>query len=120
MKRNIASIAGLILLLSPAAKAANLAVITNPPTIFSLLVLIVAVAGLVGAFKVAELVRGGLLSKSWQMFIIGFVVLVLSQVASLLNAFEVLAIPSFVVPMMLTVMVGLFAYGVFEARRTLG
>lgn len=120
MKRNIVSIAGLLLLLSPAANAANLAVIANPPTIFSLLVLIVAVAGLVGAFKVAEMVRGGLLSKVWQMFIVGFVVLVLAQVASLLHAFEILALPSFVVPMMLVVMVGLFAYGVFEAKRTLG
>ena len=120
MKRNILSIAGLLFLLSPAANAANLAVITNPPTIFSLLVLIVAAAGLFGAYKVSELVRGGLLSKMWQMFIIGFVVLVLSQVASLLHAFEILAIPTFVVPMMLVVMVGLFVYGVFEARRTLG
>jgi hypothetical protein len=120
MKRNIALIAGLLLLLSPAANAANLAVITNPPTIFSLLALIVAVAGVFGAFKVAELVRGGLLSKSWQMFIVGFVVLALAQVASLLHAFEILALPSFVVPAMLVVMVGLFTYGVYEARRTLG
>ena len=120
MKRNILSIAGLLLLLSPAANAANLAVITSPPNIFSLLVLIVAGAGLFGAYKVAELVRGGLLSKMWQMFIIGFVVLLLSQVASLLNAFEILSIPAFVVPMMLVVMVAVFVYGVFEARRTLG
>lgn len=120
MKRNILSIAGLILLLSPAANAANLAMIANPPTIFSMLLLIVAAAGLFGAFKVAELVRGGLLSKSWQLFIIGFVVLVLSQVASLLHDFEILALPSFVVPMMLVVMMGIFTYGVFEAKRTLG
>ncbi len=120
MKRNIALVTGLFLLLSPPANAANLAVITNPPTIFSLLVLIVAVAGLVGAFKVADLVRGGLMSKSWQMFIVGFVVLALAQVASLLQAFEILALPSFVVPMMFVVMVGMFAYGVHEAKRTLG
>lgn len=120
MKRNIASTLGLLLILSPAANAANLAVITHPPNIFSLLVLIVAVAGLIGAFKVSELVRGGLMSKSWQMFIVGFVVLALAQVASLLHAFEILALPSFVVPAMLVVMVGLFTYGVYEARRTLG
>ncbi len=119
MKRNTVVIAGLLMLLSPAVHAANLAVITHPPTILNILVLVGAIAGLFGAFKVAELVRGGLLKKPWQLFIIGFVVLVLTQAAWLLQAFEIIMLPSFVVPMMLVLMVGLFAYGVFEARRIL-
>jgi hypothetical protein len=119
MKRFTVVPAALVLLLSPAAHAANLAVITNPPTIFNVVVLAMAVVGLVGAFRVADLVRGGLLFRSWQLFIIGFVALALAQAAVLVQTFEVVALPSFVVPMLLVVMVGLFAYGVFEARRTL-
>jgi len=119
MKRLNLIPAALVLLLSPAAHAANLAVITQPPTIFSTVLLIGAVVGLVGAFRVAELVRGGLLFKCWQMFILGFVVLALAEAAALLQIFEVLTIPSFVVPGLLFIMVGLFVYGVFEARRTL-
>ena len=94
MRRYAAIPAGLILLLSPAAHAANLAVITNPPTIFNLVVLVVAVVGLVGAFRVTDLVRGGLLLKSWQLFVVGFIVLALAQVAALLHAFEFVSIPS--------------------------
>jgi uncharacterized membrane protein len=119
MRRYVAIPAGLILLFSPAAHAANLAVITNPPTIFNLVVLAVAVFGLVGAFRVTDLVRGGLLLKSWQLFVVGFIVLALAQVAALLHAFEFVSLPSFVVPLLLVLMVGLFAYGVHEARRTL-
>jgi len=119
MKRHVAVPAALVLLFSPAAHAANLAVITSPSTLFNLVVLAVAVAGLVGAYRVADLVRGGLLFRSWQLFIIGFVVLALAQAAILLQSFEIMRLPSFVVPMMLVVMVGLFAYGAYEARRTL-
>ena len=119
MRRYVAIPAGLILLFSPAAHAANLAVIKNPPTIFNLVVLAVAVFGLVGAFRVTDLVRGGLLLKSWQLFVAGFIVLALAQIAALLHAFEFVSMPSFVVPLLLFLMVGLFAYGVHEARRTL-
>jgi hypothetical protein len=119
MKRYTAVPAGLLLLLSPSAHAANLAVITQPPTIFNLVVLVVAVVGIVGAFRVADLVRGGLLFKSWQLFIVGFLVLALAQIAALVHSFAIVSLPTFVVPLLLVVMVGLFAYGVFEARRTL-
>ena len=92
------------------AEAANLAVITSPPTILNILVFLFACACLFLCSQVLGLVKGGQLSKSWQMFLLGFTLLALSQIAGLLNTFEVLAVPGFVVPIMMVLMVGLFLY----------
>lgn len=101
------------------AQAANLAVITSPPTILNILVFLFACACLFVCSQVLGLVKGGQLSKSWQMFLLGFTVLAISQIASLLETFEVLALPGFVVPIMMVVMVGLFLYGMYETKRIL-
>ena len=99
--------------------AANLAVITSPPTMFSLFVLIIAGACLFGSFQVMGQVKGGYLSKSWQMFFSGFVFLAISQLASIASAMEFFSLPELFTPLMLLLMSGLFAYGVFSARNTL-
>ena len=100
-------------------QAANLAVITSPPTMFSLLVLIVAGACLFGSFQVMGQVKGGYLSRSWQMFFFGFVLLAISQLASIASAMEFFTLPELFTPLMLLLMSGLFAFGVFSARNTL-
>ena len=102
------------------AYAANLAVITSPPTMFSLFALIVAGACLYGSFQVMGQVKGGYLSKSWQMFFFGFVLLAISQLASIASAMEFFTLPELFTPLMLLLMSGLFAFGVFSARNTLG
>ena len=101
------------------AQAANLAVITSPPTILNILVFLFACACLFLCAQVLGLVKGGQLSKSWQMFLLGFTLLALSQIASLLHTFEILAVPGFVVPIMMVLMVGLFMYGMYETKRIL-
>jgi hypothetical protein len=102
------------------AKAANLAVITHPPTALSLLVLILAGAGLVVCWQVLTLVRGGKLGKVWQVFLLGFLLLALSRAAALLSSFEVLAVPELIPAVLMLAMAGLFFYGLIEARRVLG
>ncbi|MFZ5980553.1 MAG: hypothetical protein ACOYVF_07955 [Candidatus Zixiibacteriota bacterium] len=101
------------------SQAANLAVITSPPTILNILVLLFAFACFFICFQVLNLVRGGQLSRSWQMFMFGFALLALSQVAYLLTVFEIFVVPSFTVPALMTLMVGLFLYGMFEMKRVL-
>ena len=119
--RKIAVLPALLVLAGAgSAQAANFAVITSPPTLMNFLILIAAVVCLTGSLKVVELIRGGLLSKSWQLFLGGFAVLVLAQLVTLANSLEIVNLPSFVVPALLILMAGLFLYGVHEAKRTLG
>jgi len=101
------------------AEAANFAVITSPPTLLNILILGIAVAGVWGAFEVLSIVRGGELSKSWQFFTGGFAVLGLGQLATLTSAFELIVLPTFIVPTCLVVMTGLFLMGIIEAKRVL-
>ena len=100
-------------------QAANLAVIASPPTMFSLFVLFVAGACLFGSFQVMGQVKGGYLSRSWQMFFFGFALLAISQLASIGSAMELFSLPELFTPLMLLLMSGLFAFGVFSARNTL-
>ncbi|MGD8921701.1 MAG: hypothetical protein PVH24_00500 [Candidatus Zixiibacteriota bacterium] len=101
------------------SQAANVAVVTSPPTILNILVLIFAGACLTVCAQLLSLVRGGLFAKIWQLFLLAFVVLALSQIASLLNVFEVVLLPEFVVPALLVLATGVFLYGIFEAKRIL-
>ena len=100
-------------------EAANFAVITSPPTLINILVLGIAVAGVRGAVKVLSLVRGGQLSRSWQYFVAAFAMLGLSQLAILGRAFEIINLPTFIVPACFAVMTGLFLLGIIETKRAL-
>ena len=102
------------------AKAANLAVITTPPVLLSSAIFIVAVGCLILCIQVLGSLKGGLLSKSWQMFLVGFALLAVSQIVLVLHAIEVVAIPPYVVPAVLTAMSAVFLYGLVVTRRTLG
>lgn len=118
MKKN-SLILGLLLLGSSNAHAANFAVITSPPTMLSAIVFLVGVGCLVGSVKILSLLRGGLLFKSWQIFLTAFITLVISQVANLIHDFEIFILPTFVVPSLLLLAIGLFMFGVFETKKTL-
>ena len=101
------------------AMAANIGVIASPPTALKVVVFGVAVGCLVASSKVLSVVKGGLLSRSWQVFMFGFIVLALSQLAALLNDMEVLSLPSYVSPLLWVLTTGLFLYAIFETKRTL-
>ncbi len=118
MKR-IVSLSILMVAAATRAEAANLAVITNPPTALNLLVLFCAVAATGGAVRVLGLVRGGRLSKSWQMFVAGFALLAVSQIIMLCQVAEVFTLPEMVVPAIALAALGLLFYGIIEVKRTL-
>jgi len=108
-----------VVLLSPRAEAANLAVITSPPTLLNIIIFLVALAAAVMCWQVASVVRGGLLSKSWQAFVGAFGLLAVSQGLLIALTIEVVELPSFVVPAILVAMSGLFLYGIVWTKRTL-
>jgi len=119
MKKIAILFLGLMLSQTGSAQAANLAVITSPPTILNLVILLVAIGAIVVGLKLLDALRGGLLQKSWKMFLIGFAVLVLAQASALLQTFEIMALPIWVTPGLMAVWSGLFFYAVFETRRVL-
>ena len=118
MKR-IMSLSILLVAAAGRADAANLAVITNPPTALNMLVLFCAVAAATGAVKVLSLVRGGRLSRSWQMFVLGFALLAVGQIIMLCQVMELFTLPDMVVPAVSVAAVGLLLYGILEMKRTL-
>lgn len=119
MKKTVGIVVFALLAGHSPAMAANLAVVTSPPTLLSFFILLVAVGCLVGASKVVSLVRGGQLVRSWQIFMVGFMLLAVCQLAVLVEDFEIFSLPSFVVPALLFLMAGFFLYGIYEMKRTL-
>lgn len=106
--------------LADRADAANLAVIASPPTLLNLVVLGLAVAAIVIGLPLLRTMKGGYLSRSWQLFIAGFGVLALAQLLGLIRALEIAAIPVWISPALTAVCVGAFFYAVFETKKVLG
>ena len=119
MRKGLAAVALFTLMGVGNAHAANLAVISQPPTILNLVVLVIACLATMVCVQISGAVKGGQLSRAWQMFMIGFGVLALSQVAMLLNTLEIIVLPLWIAPLLMAVCLGLLAYGVFEAKRIL-
>jgi hypothetical protein len=119
MRKITLTILAVAALTAEAVQAANYAVVTTAPGALNVLVLIGAVVAAFGAYKVQDLVRGGLMSKSWQLFAAGFVLLALAQVVSLVESMHLAAVPTYIVPVLWTLMVAAFAYGIVIVRRTL-
>jgi len=118
MKRSVI-LAAVVALLATDANAANLAVITSPPTLLNLVILLLACAGIVLGLQLLGVLKGGYLSRAWQIFVAGFGVLALCQVTILLQTFEIVALPTWVSPALAVIWAGVFFYGVFETRRVL-
>lgn len=119
MKSTVIGTSLMILGLAGRTEAANFAVITAPPTMLNLGVLILALAALVIGVQLVGAVRGGALSRPWQIMVGGFVLLALSQVATLLHTFEIVLLPTWVAPALMVLWAGVFFYGLFETKRTL-
>ncbi len=105
--------------LSSSAWAANFAVITSPPTILNLVILLLAFAAIAIGVQLLGVVKGGYLSRACQIFTGGFLVVALSQVSVLLQAFEIVTLPAWVTPGLMFLWAGIFFYGLFEAKRIL-
>jgi len=119
MKPTITATCLMVLGSAGRTEAANFAVITAPPTILNLAVLLLAFAGIVVGLQLLGIVRGGFLSRAWQIMVAGFAVLALAQLSILLQTFEIVSLPSWVAPSLMVLWAGVFFYGLFETKRIL-
>ena len=119
MKKEVGLSVGIFLLLASRAEAANLAVITTPPTLINIVILIVAIVGLISCGRIMAVLKGGLLNQSWQWFALGFALMALAQIAMLLHSTEIFALPIWVAPGLLGLMSGIFLLAVLQTKRTL-
>ena len=119
MKKIIGIAIATAVVVAESAQAANFGVIVTAPGLFNVLALGAAVFGVVGALKVRDLVRGGLLSKSWQFLLFAALSFGLAQLVTLLGSMELVSLPNFVVPLLWAMTVAFFAWGIFITKRTL-
>ena len=119
MKSTLMGTSILVLGLAGRTEAANFAVITAPPTLLNLGVLVLALGAIVIGIQLLGAVRGGMLSRPWQIMVGGFALLALGQVATLLQTFEIVFLPAWVAPGLMVLWAGVFFYGLFETKRTL-
>jgi hypothetical protein len=109
----------LIGLLPETSQAADFALLLTVPAIVNQVVLIAAIASLLVAFRVYTLVKGGLLAKSWQMFVVGLLCLAIAQIFALAETAGYFSAPEWLRPMTFLCMAGLWLYGLLQARRAL-
>lgn len=120
MKRVSQIVAMMLLTGATSANAANITALVHPANLLNLVLLVGASLCAALCLQVLELVRGGQLSRSWQLFLGGFVVMGLSQLLAILQAMEILILPTWVVPMMMVAMGALFYFGLVQLKRVLG
>ncbi len=120
MKATIVTTALLIAGLADRVDAANLAVIASPPAFLNLIVLGLAVGAIVIGLPMLRTIKGGYLSRPWQLFLAGFALMALAQLLGLIRTLEIADIPMWISPALTAVCVGAFFYAVFETKKVLG
>lgn len=115
-----AGLGGVLTTAVPARAAIRTENIYEPVSIVTLIVLLCSALCLIWAFKVLSLVRGGLLSKSWQMFVLGFGFLLLAQIVTLGQQVALINLPGFVVTAFYLLMSVTWLMGLYQTRRILG
>ncbi|MBN2226431.1 MAG: hypothetical protein JW763_03620 [candidate division Zixibacteria bacterium] len=104
----------------PARAAIDTAELYTTASIFNLILLLCAIVCLIWSLKIMSLVRGGVLSRTWQMFGLGFGFLMLAQLLILggrVNAFQ---LPGFVTTAFYVMMAITWLVGLYQTRKILG
>lgn len=105
---------------SPAYAALNTNAIYSPTAIINLVLLVCAIICLAWAMKILSLVRGGLFSKSWQMFVIGFCFLVFAQLIVLGERTGLIELPGYFMTSAYLLMAFTWLIGLYHTRKILG
>ncbi|MCX6827020.1 MAG: hypothetical protein NTV06_07130 [candidate division Zixibacteria bacterium] len=108
-----------VLLVQPASANPGSRQIISALSVFNFLVLVAAVVGLLWAFKILTLVRGGLMSRSWQMFILGFGFLMLAQILALAAMIGISTLPEYIPAILYLLMGGSWLMGLYHTRKVL-
>ena len=88
--------------------------------IFNTVLLICALICLIWSLKILSLVRGGLISRSWQMFALGFSFLTLAQLMVVAESAGVFAVPTYVTTVLYLMMTFTWLIGLYQTRKVLG
>jgi hypothetical protein len=88
--------------------------------IANIVLLVCAFICLVWSLKVLSLVRGGLMSKSWQMFVLGFGFLVIAQILAIGEKVELYYLPGYTLTVFYLLMAITWLIGLYRTRKVLG
>ena len=88
--------------------------------IINVAMLLGALIGLIWSLKVMTLVKGGLMSKSWQMFSLGLVFLLLARVLAIGESVNAFSVPEIVPAILYLLMVFTWLVGIYQSKKILG
>lgn len=100
--------------------ALEIGLLLTAPALINEVLLIVSLVAVFVALKVYQLVKGGLLAKSWQLFFIGLLCLALTQIITFSGNAGFFDAPELAQPILLLVMGVLWLYGAMKAKQALG
>lgn len=103
-----------------ACASISLEEVSSTSAIFNIVLLICAFTCLIWSLKILSLVRGGLISKSWQMFVLGFCFLILAQLIIVGEKVGLIFIPTYVTTALYLFMTITWLIGIYQTRKVLG
>ncbi len=110
----------LSLMASSAQAAINPALFYTPSGILDVAILLGALICLIWSAKVMSLLKGGMMSKSWQMFSLGFGFLLIARILSLGETTNLMALPGYVLAALYFLMIATWLLGLYQTKRVLG
>lgn len=119
MKRILLTLAVLVVCGAPAA-AADYSKLSQAPVILNGVILIGAIACLVIAVRLFNLVKGGALAKGCQFWVISFITLLAGQILALAEKLDVFALHFDFAAVLYAATVMLWFAGLVQTRKVLG
>jgi len=87
--------------------------------IAELILLLGIIICLFWSMKIMSLVRGGLMSKSWQMFTLGFLFLILARLIIISASINLFVVPEYLSTIFYLLMTVTWLIGIFQTKRIL-
>ncbi|HHI02478.1 MAG: hypothetical protein DRP51_00085 [Candidatus Zixiibacteriota bacterium] len=87
--------------------------------IAEMVLLLCVVICLFWSMKIMSLVRGGMMSKSWQMFTLGFTFLMLARFLAIGQSVNLFVVPDYVSTILYLLMIATWLIGIYQTKRTL-
>jgi hypothetical protein len=106
--------------IQPAHAAFDVEGIYTISAIFNIVLLLCAIICLIWSLKILSLVRGGLISKSWQMFVLGFCFLILAQLLAVGEKAGLFVLPVYIGTVLYLMMAMTWLAGLYQTRKVLG
>jgi hypothetical protein len=88
--------------------------------IINVVVLLAVLICMIWSAKVMTLVKGGLLSRSWQMFSLGFGFLLVARVLLLGESISAFYMPNYIMTVLYSLMIFTWLIGLNKAKNVLG